>query len=239
MHPRYSLIVAANRDEFHARPTLAAGFCQKSPWLLMGRDQQAGGTWLGFHQSGRFAAITNMPGARTSDLSRGDLPLNYLTGDETPLEYAGLIQPAHYRGFNLLLGSPEGLCYLNNADARACIKPQMLKSGLYGLANRTLNSDCAKLQKGRARLTSLIDNQSITVADLLAVMAKEALCADASVTPNQPRGADACFTTGEDYGTRATTVILVDKDGHVQFTEQTWFSGGVRGPLNHFRCFLQ
>lgn len=238
VHPRYSLIVAANRDEFHTRPTLAAGFCQKSPWLLMGRDQQAGGTWLGLHQSGRFAAVTNMPLARESRLSRGTLPLNYLTGNQSPLDYVRSVQGERYQGFNLLAGTPETLCYLSNTgDTEADSDSLAIAPGLHGLTNRPLKSDTPKVQRGKTLLEPIISKVSISVDELLAVMMDTRLPAETDRSASLP-GLEACFVTGERYGTRATTIILVSKDGQVQFTEQSWLAGGVRGPRNQFRCYL-
>ena len=58
-HPEYRLVLAANRDEFHARPTDASDFWAAHPELLAGKDLQQGGTWMGVTRSGRFAAVTN------------------------------------------------------------------------------------------------------------------------------------------------------------------------------------
>ena len=106
-HPRYAFVLAANRDEFHERPSAAADFWPRRPDLLAGRDLQAGGTWLGITRSGRFAAVTNFrePLAPEAPLerSRGDLVTDYLAGAQAPLVHArALLESAPpYRGFNL------------------------------------------------------------------------------------------------------------------------------------------
>ena len=49
-HPQ-PLIVAANRDEFYARPSLALAHWEDRPGIYAGRDLKAGGTWLGISSS--------------------------------------------------------------------------------------------------------------------------------------------------------------------------------------------
>ena len=127
--PRYPLVLAGNRDEFHDRPTAAAEFWPDKPGLLAGRDLEQGGTWMGITRGGRFAAITNYRDpARTAPAprSRGELPLNYLVGTQEPGEYLqGLLPVAEaYAGFNLLVGVVGELWYLTNSlpagNARRC-----------------------------------------------------------------------------------------------------------------------
>ena len=83
VHPEYSLLVGANRDEWHDRPTAPAAWWDDYPQILAGRDLRAGGTWLGVSRSGRFAALTNFrdPSNRKSDApSRGMLVRDFLLG---------------------------------------------------------------------------------------------------------------------------------------------------------------
>ena len=134
--PELPLAVAANRDEFHARPTAQAGFWPERPALLAGRDLAQGGTWMGVTRGGRFAAVTNrrdatlpVPGER----SRGELPLDFLCGDESPEAFLAEVAARRgaYAGFNLLVGGPGELWYFRNTREAA---PQRLQPGLYGLA---------------------------------------------------------------------------------------------------------
>ena len=112
--PNYPLVLAANRDEFHARPTAAARFWPEHPRLLAGRDLEQGGTWMGLTREGRFAAITNCRDpARTAPAprSRGELPLGYLTGSQDAQTYLmdTLANAQEYAGFNLLVGTRQSL----------------------------------------------------------------------------------------------------------------------------------
>ena len=88
--PGMPLVLAANRDEFFARPTTAADFWPEHPGVLAGRDLEQGGTWMGITRGGRFAAITNFrdPARTVAGLrSRGELTLDFLLGTEPPAQY--------------------------------------------------------------------------------------------------------------------------------------------------------
>ena len=86
VHADYPLVVAANRDEFHARPASAAAFWPDHPDILAGRDLQAKGTWLGIARNGRFASVTNYRGGLDPNAkeSRGALVTGFLLGSEFP-----------------------------------------------------------------------------------------------------------------------------------------------------------
>ena len=113
-HADYPLLVAANRDEYYARPTAGLRFWEDLPDVAAGRDLQAGGTWLGITRSGRFAAITNHrnpPTTPASPRSRGMLTLDFLAGEAGPEGFLEKLAPraGEYAGFNLLLGDDETL----------------------------------------------------------------------------------------------------------------------------------
>ena len=130
VHPDYPLVVAANRDEFYARPSTPLGRWPDAPQVIGGLDLEAGGTWLGITESGRFAAITNVrePGMAKGALSRGWLTRNFLTSDSAALDYARQIDGTCYSGFNLLLADDESLVYCSNRDG----EPRALQPGIYG-----------------------------------------------------------------------------------------------------------
>src|SRR5688500_18782433 len=118
-HPRYRLVVAANRDELYARPTAPAGWWDDYPGVLGGRDLRGGGSWMGVTRDGRWAAVTNYrdpAGERKDAPSRGDLVGDFLRGSESPSEYLARLQPraAAYNGFNLLVGEPGTVLWLSN-----------------------------------------------------------------------------------------------------------------------------
>lgn len=241
VHPRLPLVVAANRDEFHSRPALPAEFWPAEPHLLMGKDAEAGGSWLGVNKSGQFAAVTNngsVPAPTHPDLrSRGELVLNYLQKSTGSLPYARQVEHmgAQYQGFNLLVGDAAGLCFTTNSGQGT----SRLAPGLYGLANRALDDDCPRVQRGKVLLTEILQQEVDTsdlITDLLALLAdpvpdSASLDASNTTTPTQPR---SCFISGEVYGTRASTVLIITEAGQVEFVEQTWLAGGVKGTQQAF-----
>ena len=145
-HSVYSLVLAANRDEFYDRPTAPAGFWSDDPSILGGRDLKAGGTWLGIDRQGRIAAVTNYrQGQRESvaPRSRGHLVSEFLTGDTGAAEYMDRIsrEVELYNGFNLLAGDASGMFYYSNREGRV----RALEPAIYGLSTPLLDTPCPKL----------------------------------------------------------------------------------------------
>ena len=138
--PRYPLLVAANRDEFHSRPAAPAAFWRDQPEILAGRDLQAMGTWMGVSRSGRFAAVTNYRGAREPSAaeSRGALVSAFLAGAATAAAYLADVaaRGASYSGFNLLACDRQELWWMSNRDGA----PRRLEPGYYALGNLLLDA---------------------------------------------------------------------------------------------------
>lgn len=234
--PRYPLVLAANRDEFHARPTAAAGFWPEHPDLLAGRDLAQGGTWMGITRGGRFAAITNYRDpARTTPAprSRGELPLHYLTGNQEPEPFLlDLLARAHeYAGFNLLVGTPDSLWYLTNSPPPGAGAPQRLQPGLYGLSNARLDTPWPKVVLGKEKLQALLARGGLDHTALAAVVGDQRL-ADPQELRRQglDQGMDpilsAQFITTGTYGTRSSTSLWVDSNGLACWRESSFDARG-------------
>lgn len=148
-HPAHALVVAANRDEFHARAAEPARFWKDQPEILAGRDLQAMGTWMGVARNGRFAAVTNYRGARepAAAESRGALVTGFLLAEDSPAGYMKRIDGARYSGFNLLASDGEELWWMSNRDGA----PRRLEPGVYGLGNLLLDSSEVEGDKSRFR----------------------------------------------------------------------------------------
>lgn len=231
-HPDYPLVVAANRDEFHRRPTAAARFWPEQPQLLAGRDLEQGGTWMGMTRSGRFAAVTNFRDpARSAPAprSRGELTLNYLQGKLAAAYYLDYVanMAGEYAGFNLLLGEGDELWYFSNSESG---EPRALEPGLYGLSNAGLNTPWPKVLKGKARLRQALvsrpDHQSLAraVSDRKRAQPQELQLQGLHHEMDQLLSAQ--FIVNEAYGTRATTTLWRDRHDNVDWREHSFGEDG-------------
>mgnify|MGYP001823933412 FL=1 len=237
-HPRWPLLVAANRDEFHIRATAPSAFWDEHKGLLAGRDLEAGGTWMGVTRGGRFAAVTNFRDpARTAPAprSRGELPLNFLLGTDAPLDYLRAVEPrmSDYAGFNLLVGDGRTLCYLGNDSSGG---PQALAPGIYGLSNARLDTPWPKVQLGKNTLATLLEDESLTHDSLAMAVNDRALAAPEALIDHGLHGdmdvlLSAQFISAGSYGTRSTTTILQGTDSlgwrEISFDQQGRVSGTV------------
>lgn len=226
-HPRYRLVLVANRDEYRHRPSDPARFWEDAPHLLAGRDRQAGGTWLGLTTGGRLAALTNYRDARqqvSDPPSRGSLVTAYLRDESlTPARFHATLAASgsRYDGFNLLYGSLDGLHYFTNRGGSSGPVPP----GIHALSNHLLDTAWPKVTAARQRLEALLEQPDPAVADLLGCLADPApfgdhLLPDTGIGLERERLLSPLFIAGSVYGTRTTTLILADYDGRVTFVEQ-------------------
>lgn len=239
-HPDYPLVVAANRDEFHARPTAASRFWPEYPDLLAGKDLDQGGTWMGVTRRGRFAAITNYRDpSRTAPApcSRGELPLAYLAGNADPREYLEAVaaRARDYAGFNLLLGDDSGLWYLSNSNHPDNCAPLRLGAGIYGLSNARLDTPWPKVELGKERLRSLLAAGGPDHDELLGVVADRELARPEELNRHgmgseMDQLLSAQFIVTATYGTRSSTSLWVESWRRGYWREQSFdASGSVQG----------
>ena len=229
-HEDAPLVVAANRDEFHSRPTQDAHWWSDQPDVVGGRDLLAGGTWLGAHRSGRFATITNYRDAatkRNNFRSRGHLVTEFLQGNQSPLEYLRTISPEAYAGFNLLVADSSQLAYLSNRGGGL----QQLPAGIYGLSNATLDTPWEKVERSKSRLGALLQQGRVNETHLLRLLG------DMEKGPaNEVRSDRLPFATAHaitapfivtpEYGTRCSTIVRVDHAGIWHFLERRFDPDG-------------
>lgn len=233
VHPDYSLIVAANRDEFYDRPTARAAFWSDAPWVLAGRDLRAGGTWLGVDRRGRFAAVTNYrQGQRegAAPRSRGHLVSDYLTGPmDGRAHMAGVERDAAlYHGFNLIAGDVRTLFYFSNRESGA----RELEPGVYGLSNHLLDSPWPKVTAGKSGLTALLAGSGKLTPSLFRLLSDRSQATDdllprTGVSPEWERMLSSAFIASDEYGTRSSTVALVGRDGVVRLEEHSFGPGAA------------
>ena len=237
--PRYALLLAANRDEFHERPAQAAQWWDDHPGIYGGRDLSAGGTWLGLHRRGRLAAITNFREGRAGqpgERSRGDLSRSFLGSAESPGSFAkGLIPDlSRYAGFNLLMfdwSSRDLSChYLSNRFSEPL---QEVGVGLHGLSNHLLGTPWPKVERLRAALSNALDSSDDPFPLLLEALADQRPVAADELTAVPTSGdthplTRTPFIADARYGTRASTLVSITHDGVLRFLERSWtWQGGT------------
>lgn len=228
-HPDFPLVVAANRDEFYARPTEDAAPWPEAPHIIAGRDLQAGGTWMGVSTSGRFAAITNVrePGAPKGEGSRGALTRNFLLGNLGPGTFLAGIDSQRYSGYNLLLGDGDELWYQSNRDGGA----RPLPPGIHAVSNHLLNTPWPKLVSARKRFAEALPGLPEREA-FFAILADDTIVPDTNlpdtgVPLEWERLLSAIFVKSDAYGTRASTVLVRDRDGKISLEERRFGQGGA------------
>ncbi|MDB5804613.1 MAG: hypothetical protein JWN73_1935 [Betaproteobacteria bacterium] len=239
-HSRYRLVVAANRDEHHSRPTAPAAFWEDAPQLFAGRDLKDRGTWMGVTAGktggGRFAALTNYRDPtefKAGAPTRGQLVSNFLLEHGRPADYAaslGAIQYM-YNGFNLLVADQDSLWYVGNRAGA----PREVQPGVHGLSNALLDTPWPKAVglEGAlaAALESAGDGKALTDT-LFAALAERAPAPDAQLPDTgvglaRERELSPRMIVAPLYGTRSATVLLIDAAGNIEFAERSFASGGT------------
>lgn len=226
-HEKYPFILIANRDEFYERPTDRAQFWQNEPEILAGRDLKAMGTWLGVTRSGKVAALTNYrePGEKPKERSRGDLPLDYLKTDKRVTTYLEevTLKRTEYNGFNLIAGQFDDLYYYSNRQNQII----HMQEGIHGVSNHLLNTSWPKVDQLKNELSSYLLDESDLSRDRLFEMLNHADPASDESLPHTgvpiewERMLSPIFIASDSYGTRAQTVITVNNEGKVTFTERS------------------
>lgn len=233
-HPRYRLVLAANRDEFHERPASHAHFWTDRPGLLAGRDEVAHGTWLGLGVDGRLAAVTNFREALPRDpdkRSRGELVTGFLEAEEGAeshaLEVAG--RGDEYAGFSLLLFDRSGAWFVSNRDGR----PGRIGPGVHALSNHLIDTPWPKVRRIRETLSRETARRRPSSRRLLEALRDERPAArsdlpDTGVGEELERALSPPFISGDRYGTRCSTLVMIARGGRVHFEERAFGPGGIR-----------
>lgn len=230
VHGRYPLILAANRDEFYERPSAAVSLWNEAPGMIAGKDLQRGGTWLGITKTGRLAMLTNYrerpPFGRNAP-SRGWLVRDFLCGQDKPKAYLEKIEveKAEYNGFSLILGDMNHLFYMSNRGDMLELSP-----GLYGLSNRLLDTPWPKIKRGKEALGLLLSKSDNPLPrEIFRILSDRSKphddeLPDTGVGLEWERILSSIFITSPSYGTRSSSVIMIDRRKHVMFRERVFDS---------------
>lgn len=226
-HPRYRLVVAANRDEYHDRPAASLARWPAPDGILAGRDLRAGGTWLGIDRRRRFGVVTNfrdLVPAPAGAASRGELIPRYLAGAAAPGEFLGVLEHAagSYGGFNLLLADAESLWYASNRNSPFA---RALCAGVHGLSNERLDTPWPKLRRVRRGFEEWLRTGSTAEGGELFD-----LLADRERTPEGSeweRILSSPFVLNESYGTRCSTILAIEAGGGCYLAERRFEPSGA------------
>jgi len=237
VHPRYRLIVAANRDEYHARPTAPMAVWEDSPGILGGRDLSAQGTWLAVDQRRRFGIVTNFRDvqARRPDApSRGGLIPDWLRPPTAPETFLARLESEaqHYAGFNLLFGDADGLHYASN---RAPSFSRALPPGVYGLSNLLLDTPWPKLTRVRAKFEQWLAGHPapMDTEPLFAMLADRTRALPEAAAGARPLPAEwvevlsSPFVVHPLFGTRCSTLAMIGHDGSLSLQERRFDATGA------------
>ena len=240
-HPRFALVVAANRDEFHARAALPARWGDTPPFsgILAGRDLEAGGTWLGARRDGRWALITNVRDRQrqhdSEAPSRGELVPAILNDQAAPATaLAAVMRTAQpYNGFNLLAGDANSATWASNRASH----PQAVAAGVHGLSNALLDTPWPKLARTKGTITVWAARGDDDLSPVFAALADQTRAPDdalpaTGVPLEWERLLSAPFIVSEDYGTRCSTVLVIARNGGARFVERSFDArGNVTGEV--------
>lgn len=226
----YPIVVAANRDEFHQRPTAALARWEDHSHVIAGRDLQAGGTWLGLSSHGRLAMLTNVRGQKAAPPnapSRGQLVLDYLLheGDTTHWVDDLALKQDHYAGFNLVVGELGQTQWLISSDGT--LEP--LTEGVHAISNGLPGEDWPKTRGLRDDMCAIGDASDHNALFALledTAPAEDAELPDTGVDHATERWLSSRRIVGTDYGTRASTVLRYHRDGYVDLIERTRNASG-------------
>lgn len=248
-HPNYPVVIAANRDEFIKRPAHKAHWWAYFPDVLGGIDLEAGGTWLGVTRTGRFTALTNVRDLKNINPdapSRGELTYKFLTQQSTEDQFGGLLErrKALYNGFNILWGNlaKRELFWFSNYGQGE----KQIADGVHGLSNALLDTPWYKVEEGKARLQAVLEasiQEQLSPKELtssLLAMLQDRTRPDDSRLPDTGVGIEwerqlsslFIHAPEREYGTRCSTVLLVDKDNNVHFTESRFTPSFEHGALD-------
>ena len=227
-HPGYKLIIAGNRDEFYNRKTAPAAFWEEHPDVLGGRDLEAMGTWLGMTRRGRISMLTNyrdVANLKSGAPSRGKLVSEFLTGADPAPAYLNAVaqRGGDFNGFNLIAGDVDALWYYSNYGDGI----KRLTAGVFGLSNHLMDSPWPKVMRGKAHFAQALESRSVNSEELFTVLSDEEIAPDyalpaTGLSLERERALSSIFIKTPDYGSRCSTVIMVDRDNQVFFSERVF-----------------
>ncbi len=232
-HPKYKLVLAANRDEFYKRPTRNAQFWNEEglPNILAGKDLEGKGTWMGVHKDGRWAALTNFrdpSSIKKNAPSRGELVIDYLSEERNATDYIREIgdKASVYNGFNLLLGDALGVYHFSNQNYTI----REISPGIHGVSNALLDTPWPKLEEAKKGLKDAMNKTSFQAEELFQLLLNDKKADDQNLPQTGipykwEKAVSSVFIATDNYGTRCSTILLIDRNNNIEFVERSYKPG--------------
>ena len=236
--PQYPLVLIANRDELHQRPTAPADYWPEHKGVIGGRDLVRGGTWLAVDQMGRVGAVTNFrdPHQQEQPRSRGDLVTDFIQSNNAAEVFSQAVAQRQqtYAGFNLLVGQvDQAFHYRSNRD-----ESQLLAAGVYGISNGVLDNDWPKVTRSKARLQRWLQQDQGDRHELFEILADRRQTESDENADEWTQALTATFVVNPSYGTRASTCILFSANGQAVFEERRFDAAGKSAGSSCFEFAL-
>lgn len=231
-HSSFKFIIAANRDEFHSRPTAPASWWMNNT-VLSGIDLQGKGTWLGIDKYGRFTAITNYRDPSLVDnnrASRGELTHYFLKNKIDNNQFLTKLKLSYrnYNPYNILFGNVNTTHHYSNISNNSTL----LNDGIHGLSNHLMDSPWPKVIKSKNNLMNILKNDNFTTDDIFKILTNKEIVNDlelpkTGISPQMEKMLSPIFIQTPEYGTRCSTIILVDNDNITTFIERSYNNQGL------------
>jgi uncharacterized protein with NRDE domain len=216
----FPLIVAANRDEFFTRPTSPPTLLDPVAGIFGGRDEVAGGTWLGVNRAGMVAALLNRRTDQSADPtypSRGQLCMAMLRSESAAAARRVLEdgRRTRYNPFNLLVADRHGAWIATNHGAAVSVTD--LPAGLHLVTNLDVNDPtCPRIAASVQLFAALLGagaprpGSDAFREQLRAILSGH----DTELDPRTSVFGNSLCLHGDQYGTRSSSVISLDLAGH-------------------------
>ncbi len=225
-HPKYPVIICANRDEFHQRPTQPMHQWQNIN-LLAGKDLEAGGTWLGINSTGAFSALTNFrQGTEIAPhkKSRGDLVLKAIASTKAETDSYLLSSLGQYNGYNLIYGQLNDLHCFDSVNQ----KSHAITNGFHSISNGALDDIWPKMEHGQTLLEdAILTDETLSIDNLFAIMKNqqtphESRLPNTGIEKNWEQLLSSIFIVSPEYGTRSTSIITLDNKNNIKVYEHIY-----------------
>jgi uncharacterized protein with NRDE domain len=228
VHPRYPLVVLANRDEFFQRPTQRMHWWGTSPDILAGRDGLKGGAWFGVNDQEQLALVTNYREPRMqTESTRGELVSDFLLNRRSDTRQWLVDNSERYAGFNLIFGDLDTVTHFCNRTGVFT----SIDQGYHGLSNATLDTPWPKVEKGKLLLKQALTHPKVEVQDLFDILKDSHRPPDhslpqTSIDQNRERALSSIFVEPtQGYGSRSGTVLIASADGGTRLWERDYTTG--------------